>query len=292
DGENTKEAHWNYYIFREAIGRPYNPGEMTDSYYARHWTDSAKEELVKWFAGKGEDVKQLQIFLRNKGYLDGKYVTGYFGAITRDALTDYMYGNKKVSQPSVAKTAGTSGQGTGGNKSWDQSLGNAMQQQVDKYIAGPLNNINNEYGPVAATGAAVVEGASFVAVKAAALYGATSEAFLATLARIGTYFGDKGIPNIANNSRLSGDSIQKAEEVFFTNGTLRAQFIQNSKSIIPGTKLGDPNVVKALTSNGSNISDWAKMTTQSVTIDGVKVQVHFYMNQVTNEITAYGMKFK
>ncbi|MBU7008876.1 peptidoglycan-binding domain-containing protein, partial [Phosphitispora fastidiosa] len=69
----------------------------------------------QWFAGKGEDVKQLQVFLRNKGYLDGKYVTGYFGAITRDALTNYMYGNKKVSQPSVAKTAGTSGQGTGGS---------------------------------------------------------------------------------------------------------------------------------------------------------------------------------
>ncbi|MBU7008239.1 hypothetical protein Ga0451573_003198, partial [Peptococcaceae bacterium DYL19] len=32
DGENTKEAHWNYYIFREAIGRPYNPKDMTGNY--------------------------------------------------------------------------------------------------------------------------------------------------------------------------------------------------------------------------------------------------------------------
>ena len=110
-GENTKEAHWNYYLFREAIGRPYNPKDMTDSYYVRNWTDSSQKELKQWFAGKGEDVKQLQVFLRNKGYLDGKYVTGYFGGITRDALTDYMYSNKKVSQPSVAKPAGTSGQG-------------------------------------------------------------------------------------------------------------------------------------------------------------------------------------
>ena len=110
-GENTKEAHWNYYLFREAIGRPYNPDGMTDNYYARNWDDSSQKELKQWFAGKGEDVKQLQVFLRNKGYLDGKYVTGYFGGITRDALTDYMYSNKKVSQPSVAKPAGTSGQG-------------------------------------------------------------------------------------------------------------------------------------------------------------------------------------
>ena len=105
---------------------------MTDSYYVRNWTDSSQKELKQWFAGKGEDVKQLQIFLRNKGYLDGKYVTGYFGGITRDALTDYMYDNKKVSQPSVAKPAGTSGQGTGETKK-DNSIKTVVTSAVDTY---------------------------------------------------------------------------------------------------------------------------------------------------------------
>jgi len=109
--DNTLEAHWNYYLFREAIGRGYNPAGMTDNYYARNFSELSKKELRKYFADKGEDVRHLQRFLRSKGYLADKYVTGYFGGITKSALLDYMYSNRTVTQPSTSKPSNTQGTG-------------------------------------------------------------------------------------------------------------------------------------------------------------------------------------
>ncbi|WP_081496482.1 hypothetical protein [Herbaspirillum sp. YR522] len=44
----------------------------------------------------------------------------------------------------------------------------------------------------------------------------------------------------------------------------------------------NPSVVRELTSDGANIADWGKYTTQSVTMpNGQSMQLHYYMNSVT-----------
>jgi hypothetical protein len=55
---------------------------------------------------------------------------------------------------------------------------------------------------------------------------------------------------------------------------------------IAGGRLTNPEVVEELTKIGGNIEDWAKYSTKTITLpSGQRVQVHFYMNKVTGQVS-------
>lgn len=55
----------------------------------------------------------------------------------------------------------------------------------------------------------------------------------------------------------------------------------------------NPSVINELTKNGSRITDWTKLSTQSIEMPtGQRIQVHFYKNQVTGEINYTHSDFK
>ena len=85
---------------------------------------------------------------------------------------------------------------------------------------------------------------------------------------------------------------EEASSVFTKSGTLKPEVIKNSEEIIPGSKLNNPDVIKALTSDGSSINDWAKMSTQTFKSPSGDFQVHFYQNIKTGQVSTYEMKVK
>jgi hypothetical protein len=78
------------------------------------------------------------------------------------------------------------------------------------------------------------------------------------------------------------------------NGQLTSKALQGSDPIaLAGGKINNTSVVKELTGDGSNITDWKKYTTQSVTMpNGQSLQIHFYMNSVTGKIDYVTPDFK
>lgn len=69
--------------------------------------------------------------------------------------------------------------------------------------------------------------------------------------------------------------------------------LSNSKVIIQGEKLWDKKAIDALTSDGSSINDWAKMSSKySYETPYGKGQFHYYQNLKTGEINAFDAKFK
>lgn len=59
----------------------------------------------------------------------------------------------------------------------------------------------------------------------------------------------------------------------------------SSEVILADGVIRNPNVVKALTKDGSKISDWKKFTTESVRMpNGQSMQIHYYKNVKTGKI--------
>ncbi len=83
----------------------------------------------------------------------------------------------------------------------------------------------------------------------------------------------------------------EAAAVFNRSGGLQPSVINNSTPIVRGPQIGNQQVVKALTADGSNIADWAKYTTQSFQSPSGPFQVHFYRNSVTGAVN-YGYDYK
>jgi hypothetical protein len=67
--------------------------------------------------------------------------------------------------------------------------------------------------------------------------------------------------------------------------------LANSSLIIPGSRLKSSKVIEELTSDGSNIADWGKYTTQRFRSPSGPFEVHFYRNQATGAIN-YQMEYK
>ena len=84
---------------------------------------------------------------------------------------------------------------------------------------------------------------------------------------------------------------EEASSIFTESGGLQPSVIQSSHEIISGSELGNPEVIKSLTSNGSNIADWGKYTTPSFESPSGPFQVHFYYNSVTGAVH-YGIDYK
>ncbi|APG31156.1 hemagglutinin repeat-containing protein [Granulibacter bethesdensis] len=78
------------------------------------------------------------------------------------------------------------------------------------------------------------------------------------------------------------------------NGELTSEAIKDSKVIsLSGTTINNPIIVKELTKDGSDISEWGKYTTKSVIMpNGQSLQIHFYMNSTTGKIDNVTKDFK
>ena len=83
----------------------------------------------------------------------------------------------------------------------------------------------------------------------------------------------------------------EAASVFTKSGGLQQSVIQGARPIVSGSRIGNPDVVKTLTADGSKIADWAKFTTQSFQSPSGPFQVHFYRNTVTGA-TNYALDYK
>lgn len=74
-------------------------------------------------------------------------------------------------------------------------------------------------------------------------------------------FKEAGI--LSDNGKLTQKAIQRSQVIDLTDGVIR-----------------NPTVVKELTKDGSNITDWNKYTTESVDMrNGQSSQIHFYMHK-------------
>lgn len=104
--------------------------------------------------------------------------------------------------------------------------------------------------------------------------------------------GASGAGNAANGVRLSGQLARESAESAFTgSGRLTQGAIDGSRPIISGDKLGNANLVKALTSDGSKIGDWGKYATQTYQSPSGNFQAHFYMNSRTGAVN-YDFDYK
>jgi len=70
--------------------------------------------------------------------------------------------------------------------------------------------------------------------------------------------------NVVNGTRLGQQlARESADSVFASSGRLSSGAIADSRQIIPGSRLGNKDLVQRLTSDGSNIADWGKYTTRT-----------------------------
>jgi RHS repeat-associated protein len=91
--ENTRQAHWNYYLFREIKGDGYDPAGMVNTPLdINNFNPNAVKTLKAWFGGKltSVTISGLQNFLRKKQGVSIP-VTGEFGPMTKLALLTYLY---------------------------------------------------------------------------------------------------------------------------------------------------------------------------------------------------------
>jgi hypothetical protein len=73
-----------------------------------------------------------------------------------------------------------------------------------------------------------------------------------------------GSSNAANAVKLNAQlTYNEASSAFTASGTLHPDAVKNSETIIAGSELANPKVIQALTEDGSSISSWAKMSTQT-----------------------------
>jgi hypothetical protein len=84
---------------------------------------------------------------------------------------------------------------------------------------------------------------------------------------------------------------KEASSIFTDSGDLQPSVIRASGEIIEGPDLKNPEVVKALTADGSNIADWGKYSTPTFESPSGPFQVHFYYNETENTVD-YSMDYK
>ncbi|PZT51911.1 hypothetical protein DN757_30195, partial [Paenibacillus silvae] len=90
---------------------------------------------------------------------------------------------------------------------------------------------------------------------------------------------------------------EDASDIFkhqqYKQSLLKEDVSSNSDVIIKGEDLWDDKARKILTSDGSKIEDWAKMTSkQQYDTPYGKGEIHFYQNQKTGNINSFDIKLK
>ena len=81
------------------------------------------------------------------------------------------------------------------------------------------------------------------------------------LAARGASWAWRGLRGVTRGASSLAD---EAASVFTKSGALQDEVIAESRQIIPGSKLGNPSVIKVLTADGSEIAQWGKYITPTV----------------------------
>ncbi|WP_373357783.1 DUF637 domain-containing protein [Acinetobacter lactucae] len=91
--------------------------------------------------------------------------------------------------------------------------------------------------------------------------------------------------NVNSALKLRTELAFKQSGILQIDGRLTQQAIKNSQEIKLKDPLRNPSVVQVLTKDGSQLSDWAKFTTESVKMpNGQSMQIHYYKNIKTGKI--------
>ncbi|MGJ9422939.1 RHS repeat-associated core domain-containing protein [Aeromicrobium sp. CF3.5] len=123
-------------------------------------------------------------------------------------------------------------------------------------------------------------------------FGGTSRALTASLALKAERAAANGADNAANGVRLGQQlARESADSAFAPSGQLSSGAVQESQQIIRGSDFGNKQLVRRLTSDGSNIADWGKFQTRSHQSPSGSFKAHFYMNRSTGAID-YGYDYK
>ena len=98
--------------------------------------------------------------------------------------------------------------------------------------------------------------------------------------------------------KQNAETTKRIEEIKSTiidkNGNLTVKKSISNKNTIPGEKLKNEELKKYLTRDGSDISDWQKVSTDDIN-DGIlpKYQIHWYENKKTGKVELnYDFKIK
>ena len=75
-------------------------------------------------------------------------------------------------------------------------------------------------------------------------------------------------------------------DILDAHGRITPEAAQGATHIpLGGQPIGNPQVIKILTSDGSHISDWGKFKIENITLSsGERVQLHFYKNLKTGVV--------
>ena len=109
-------------------------------------------------------------------------------------------------------------------------------------------------------------------------------------------FSDEAVQSPATNAadlpRLVEQlRLEEAVSAFDELGQLSPEIIARSTPIIEGRRIGNPAVVRSLTSDGSSITEWYKYTTRSIDSPSGPFQVHFYRNSSSGAVN-YDLDYK
>ncbi|WP_079149567.1 putative T7SS-secreted protein [Streptomyces sp. EN27] len=109
--------------------------------------------------------------------------------------------------------------------------------------------------------------------------------------REGKDVNENFVPGSAEGQRLAEQlRRESAGSIFNENGWLTPEAITDSRRVIDGEKIGNPAVREAMTSDGSNLSDWGKYTTKTHQSPYGDFQVHYYYNPETGRVLNYDYK--
>lgn len=108
----------------------------------------------------------------------------------------------------------------------------------------------------------------------------------------------QGAANAANGVRLGKQLAYEADaaaasKMFTTDGELTAETIARSTKIQEGTKMGNTHLKAYFAAHGG-AEQWGKYATPRMNIPGGEgtFDIHFYRNEVTQEVYYYDYKVK
>ena len=100
--------------------------------------------------------------------------------------------------------------------------------------------------------------------------------------------------NVADSLRLKTTLRLQEAGILDENGRLTELAIERSVVIMDdGSVLKNQSIIDALTKDGGCISDWQKLSSESVTMPtGQRIQVHYYRNKTTGVVDYITTDFK
>ncbi|MFS1513643.1 S8 family serine peptidase [Chengkuizengella sp. SCS-71B] len=101
---------------------------------------------------------------------------------------------------------------------------------------------------------------------------------------------DEGIYFLTKTKTSGAEDIYSFQK--YKGSLMTEDILSNSRPIINGGDLKDSRAIAELTKDGSDINDWAKMSSNAYETQYGRGEFHFYQNQLTGEISSFDSKLK